>query len=188
MINSKKIFYHVVTERPMEIGQEIIFDDNHHSGVYERIYKEKEAVVKIYSGKNIELTDDIKKALREFALEEVRINSHPEYPSRLSCLYVSNTLEEAEFWYDMFISQGRPTFQLVKVEVEGSYFTGDAWNCFEGTNDRLKNLELAKKYWNNEPNLKGENPIVETLVDGKIKVIEIIKENKELSGEIYERK
>ena len=174
----KKVFYHVVTERPMYLGQEIIFDDNHHSGVFERIDKEKESVNKLYSGEKIELTDDIKKALREFALEEIRIKDFPNYPSRLSCLYVSNTLEEAEFWYNIFIEQGRPTFQMVKVSVDGSDFTGDAWNCFEGTSDKNNNLELARRYWNNEDNLRGEKPIVETLVDGRIKVIEIIRENK----------
>ena len=171
-------FYHVVTERPMYLGQEIVFDDKHHSGVYERIYKEKELVNKVYSGIEVELTDDLKKALREFALEKVRVKEFPDYPSRLSCLYVSNTLEDAMFWYNIFIEQGRPTFQLVKLSVDGSYFTGDAWNCFSGTNDINCNLELARRYWENKPNLKGEKPIVETLVDGKIKVIEIIKENK----------
>lgn len=188
----KKVFYHVVTERPMYLGQEIIFDENHHSGVFERINKEKELVDKLYSGEKIGLTDDLKKALREYALEEIRLNEFPNYPSRLSCLYVSNTLDEAMFWYNIFIEQGRPTFQIVKVEVNGSYFTGDAWNCFKGTSDKNKNLELARRYWNNEDNLRGEKPIVETLVDGKIKVIEIIKENKKdldlyNGGEIYDK-
>ena len=183
----KKVFYHVVTERPMYLGQEIIFDSNHHSGVYERIYKEKKLVDKVYSGIEVELTDDLKKALREFALEEVRVKDYPDYPSRLSCLYVSNTLEEAEFWYNIFIEQGRPTFQIVKVSVDGSHFTGDAWNCFSGTSDINHNLELAYRYWENKPNLRGEKPIVETLVDGKIKVIEIIKENKK-DLDLYEER
>lgn len=181
-----KIFYHVVTERPMYLGQVIIFDENHHSGVYERIYKEKESVDKLYFGEKIELTDDIKKALREFALEEVRLEKYSNYPSRLSCLYVSNTLEEAEFWFNIFIEQGRPTFQIVKVEVDGSYFTGDAWNCFKGTDDIKTNLQLAHNYWENKQNERGEKPIVETLVDGKIKVVEIIKENKK-DLELYNR-
>lgn len=153
----KSDFYHVVTERPMYLGQVIFFDENHHSGVYDRIQKEKELVDKLYLGYKIELTNDLKKALREYALEEVRKRSFSDYPSRLSCLYVSNTLEEALFWYNVFIEQGRPTYQIVKVSVDGSYFTGDAWNCFEGTSDRDKNLELAYNYWNNVKNSKGEN-------------------------------
>lgn len=44
-----QIFYHVVTERPMELNQEIIFDDNHHSGVYERVYGLEDVVNDIYS-------------------------------------------------------------------------------------------------------------------------------------------
>lgn len=173
----KKFFYHVVTERPMYLGQEIIFDENNHSGVYERIYKEKDLVDRVYSSENVTLTDDLEKALREFALEEVRVKEFPNYPSRLSCLYVSNSLDEALFWYNVFVEQGRPTFQIVKVEVDGSYFTGDAWNCFKGTVDINKNYELARRYWNNEKNTRNESPIVETLVDGKIRVVDIIREN-----------
>ena len=29
--------YHVVTDRPMSVGQKIIFDENNHSGVYQRV-------------------------------------------------------------------------------------------------------------------------------------------------------
>ena len=48
---------------------------------------------------------------------------------------------------------------------------------FKGTKDKEENLRLARKYWENEPNEKNETPIVETLVDGTIKIVEIIKEN-----------
>ena len=170
-------FYHVVTEKPMKLNQKIIFDGINHSKVYERINKEKELVDKIYSKEDIELTDDLRKALREFALEEVRKNEFPNYPSRLSSLYVSKTLKEAEFWYDLFIKKGRKTFQLVKVEVDGKIFTGDAWNCFDGTENIENNLELARRYWNNEKNLTNKEPILETLVSGNIKVVEIIRVN-----------
>ena len=44
-----KTYYHVVTERPMELGQEIIFDANHFSGVYERVYNFFNMVEDIYS-------------------------------------------------------------------------------------------------------------------------------------------
>lgn len=177
----KKIYYHVVTEKPMEIGQEIIFDDNHHSGVYNRVYKLKDKVDEIYSNpenfKDIELDHHLKVAFRELALEEVRQKKYPNYPSRLSSLYVSETLEEAEKWYNMFIEWNRLTYSIIKVEVDGNEYIGDAWNCFEGTIDREKNLKLAEEYWKCKRNNIGKEPIVEILVNGKIKVIEIIKEN-----------
>ena len=176
------IYYHVVTDKPMKVGQELIFDDNHHSGVYDRVYSYKEKVDDIYKNpevyKNIELEHHLKVALRELAMEEIRKEKYPEYPSRLASLYVSNTLSEAEKWYNLFIELGRPTYAIVKVEVDGNIYIGDANNCFDGTIDKNKNLELAENYWKYKENIEGKEPIVEILASGKIRVIEIVKENK----------
>lgn len=179
-----KIYYHVVTERPMVLNQEIVFDENHHSGVYDRVYAFKDKVEEIYANskkyEGVELEHHLKVALRELALEEIRKEKYPDYPSRLASLYVSNSLEEAEKWYKMFIEWGRPTYSIVKVEVDGNVYVGDAWNCFEGTIYKNKNLELAENYWKYEKNNRGEEPIVEILANGRIKVTEIVKENKEV--------
>ena len=68
--------YHVVTDRPMYVGQEIIFDENHHSGVYQRVYEKIDIVNKIYANPSEYNADDLEHhtsvALRELALEEVR--------------------------------------------------------------------------------------------------------------------
>ena len=139
----KKTYYHVVTERPMEVGQVIVFDENHHSGVYERVYAYKDKVEDIYNNPekyvDKELEHHLKVALRELAMEEVRKEKYPNYPSRLASLYVSNSLEEAKKWYNMFIEWGRPVFSIVKVEVDGNVYVGDACNCFDGTIDKKKN-------------------------------------------------
>lgn len=178
-----KIYYHVVTDRPMELGQELVFDDEHHSGVYNRVYELKDKVDEIYKNpeayRNVELEHHLKVALRELAMEEIRKEKYPEYPSRLSSLYVSNTLEEAEKWYNLFIEWRRPTYSIVKVEVDGNVYVGDAHNCFDGTIDKNKNLELAENYWRYKENPVGKEPIVEILANGKIKVLEIVKENKQ---------
>ena len=178
------VFYHVVTDKPMYLGQEIIFDNNHHSGVYNRVYELKNKVDDIYTNpdkyEGTEFDHHLKVALRELALEEVRQEKYPQYPSRLSSLYVSNTLDEANKWYDLFIELGRPTYQIVKVEVDGNVYVGDAHNCFEGTISKSKNLEMAEYYWSSKTNFKGKEPIVEILVDGKIKVVEIVRENEKI--------
>lgn len=175
----KKIFYHVVTERPVKLNQVISYDENHHSGVFERVYKLKDEVKDIYANpsKYQKLTHHQKVALRELALEEVRKKYYPMYPSRLESLYVSKTIEEAKEWYEYFKRLGRPTFQIVKVETTGNAFTADACNCFDGTTDKEKNIELSKIYWEGQENKLGKKPVYETIVSGKIKVIEIIKES-----------
>lgn len=173
----KNVFYHVVTEKPMKLDQEMVFDEYRHNFIYKKIDKYRGKVNRVYE-KKIKLEDEeLKKALREYALEEVREKEFPNYPSRFSSLHVSRTLKEAEVWYDLYISQGKTTYQIVKIETDGRVFTGDAWNVFDGTDNKEKNLELARRYWTNEKNLVNEEPVYETLVDGKIKVIEIVKEN-----------
>ena len=174
----ENVFYHVVTERPVKLNQIIRYDNNNHSGVYERVYSLKDEVEDIYANpsKYQNLTHHQKVALRELALEEVRKKDYPMYPSRLESLYVSKTLKEAIEWYNYFKRLGRNVFQIVKVETDGNTFTGDACNCFDGETNREKNLSLAKIYWEGKDNKLGKKPVYETIISGKIKVIEIINE------------
>ena len=60
--------------------------------------------------------------------------------------------------------------------TDGQIYIGDSWNCFEGTINQENNLKLAKRYWSSKKNQLGKEPIIEVLVNGKIKVIEIVKE------------
>ncbi len=172
--------YHAVTERQMYLGQHIIFDANHRSGVYQRVMERKEIVEEIYEKpekfESIELEYPVVIALRELALEEVRKEKYPEYPSRMGCLYVSESLQEAEQWADYFMSLNRPTFQIVKLKITGSRFVGDATKCFYATIDKEENLKLAERYWKNEENPSDEPPIKEILAGGDIEIVEIVKE------------
>ena len=172
------IVYHVVTDRPMYVGQSIVFDEDHHSGVYSRVMEKLPIVNEIYAHPEDhdyrELEHHTSVALRELALEEVRQAKYPEYPSRMACLYVSKTIEEAEKWADLFSDLGRPTYSIVSLEVNGRCFTGDATNCFDGRTDKTENLKLAEKYWSVDQD--GEYKIREMLIDGDIRVKEIIRQ------------
>lgn len=169
--------YHVVTEQPMELGQIIIFDKNNSSGVKKRVKDREKIVDSIYKNPSIykdkELDHHTKVALRELALEKVRLTHFKECPSRLNCLYTTKTLEEANYWGDYFIKLGRAVYQIVKLKVVGRSFTANACNCFEGTINKDKNIELSFAYWTNQHN---NNQLSETLVDGTIEVVEITKE------------
>lgn len=170
--------YHVVTEKPMYIGQHIIFDKNHHNGVWKRVNERIDIVSNIYNNpekyKSVELEHHTSVALRELALEKVRAKKYSDYPSRMACLYVSKTLEEAEKWFDYFVSLGRPTFQIVKLKINGNVFYGDAEKCFDGKLTEEENLILAERYWENKN--FDDDSIIEMLADGDIEVVEIIKE------------
>lgn len=174
------IVYHAVTERPMRKGQHILLGQENHNGVYARVMDKLEAVNRIYASPaayaGVELEHHTAVALRELAMEEVRQRLFPQYPSRMACLFVSQTLEEAEKWAAFFANDcRRPTYHIVKLRVQGRLFAGDACNCFDGTPDKAENLRLAENYWHNGPNGEGR-PITELLADGDILVEEILRE------------
>jgi len=172
--------YHVVTERPMTLGQTIVFDGTHESGVLRRVRAKEAEVREIYRHPERydaeTLEHHTRVALRELALERVRREAFPDLPSRLACLYASGTLAEAEKWAELFLAWGRPTFAIVRLETAGPVFLGDAQNCFDAVTDEAENLALARRYWENLPNLRGKPPIPEWLVGGTIRVAEIVKE------------
>lgn len=93
------IVWHVVTERPMHAGQQIVFDEQHHSGVWQRVMELLPQVERIYRDPaafmGTALPHHLSVALRELALEEIRRTEHPELPSRMACLYTSATMAEA---------------------------------------------------------------------------------------------
>lgn len=174
------IVYHVVTDRPMHVGQKIIFDESHHSGVYQRVIEKLETVHEIYQNPAKYDADTLEHhtsvALRELAMEEVRKEKYPFYPSRMSCLYVSKTYAEAERWGEFFAHIGRPTYAIVQLNVEGNCFIGDATKCFDGQTDKSANQRLANLYWENPQTEDHQNAVCEILVDGEITVVSVLKE------------
>ena len=136
----------------------------------EKIYRNPDAYT------DTELTHEVDVALRELALEKVRKEKYPQYPSRMAALYVSRTFQEAEQWADYFSGLGRPTYGVAKIRVSGNTFEGDACKCFDGSVYEAENLRQAEIYWRNEPNEDGSPSIVEILADGDIEVVEIMKE------------
>jgi hypothetical protein len=174
------IFYHVVSDRPKYIGQHFVLNKEHPNGVYARVREQMGIVEDIYKNpgkyEGTELSHDVGVALRELALEKVRKEKYPQYPSRMAALYVSRTYKEAEQWAEYFARIGRPTYCVAKIQVSGKIYYGDAYKCFDGTVSEEDNLKLAEKYWLNRPNEDGQEPIIEVLVDGDIEVVEIMKE------------
>ena len=174
------IFYHVISDMPKCAGQRIILDEEHPNGVHKRVYEKMDIVEDIYAHpekyEGTELSHDVDVALRELALEKVRKEKYPDYPSRMASLYVSKTFEEAEQWGDYFARLGRPTYGIAKIEARGNMYEGDAYKCFDGTISEAENLRQAENYWRNDSNEDGHRQIVEILVDGDIEILEIVKE------------
>ena len=174
------VFYHVVSDVPKQARQHFVLDEKHPNGVYDRVYAQMGVVEDIYKNpekyEGTELSHEVSVALRELALEKVRKEKYPQYPSRMAALYVSRTCEEAERWGEYFARIGRPTYGVARIEVSGNCYYGDASKCFDGTVSEEENLRLAEIYWLNGPNEDGHEPIIEVLADGDVEIVEIVKE------------
>lgn len=186
--------YHLVTRNKMTLGQVIYFDMDQKNTLYrffferEQLNAKGEDFIQIlnghYTNEGLNLSKEnaevaIKyagqtiRAIREIIVEMVRLQEHPEYPSRLSCLYAAKSYEDALKWKEVFDTYDRNVLQMVKLRVVGS--------CFEGDGNLLpkedgvpfsQKIEQAKEYWRG--NVKGE--LTELLINGTIEVVEIIED------------
>ena len=53
---------------------------------------------------------------------------------------------------------------------------GDATKCFRGCLSKEENLKLAEAYWEREADTDDQQAVCEMLVNGRITVVEIVKE------------
>ena len=181
-------YYHLVTRIPMYEGQIIDFSGDGNNRLYD-FWMKREArrndgadVFQVlnesdYSDAGKLVIQDYvynqSRAVRETITELVRATEFPEKPSRLKCLYVCKTVEEAEKWKENFLSYNRKILQMVELSSDGDSFTGDAIFLPQINGDSFeKKIAQAREYWSGK--IKGE--LVETLLGGKIKVERIVEE------------
>jgi hypothetical protein len=186
--------YHIVTRKKMSLGQKINFDKNQKNTLFhfffekEQMNSKGEDFIQILQGHYsndglkmdkenadvaIRYVDQTIRAIREVIVEMVRLQEHPEYPSRLSCLYAAKSYEDALRWKELFDSYNRKVLQIAKLRVIGNIFEGDG--SLLPKEDGVpfsQKIEQAREYWNG--NVKNELP--ELLINGKIEVVEIIDE------------
>ena len=193
-MKENKYFYHLVTNKLMEVGQYIDFSGETTNTLY-KFFFEKEFknsrnhdVNRIISDNttvngtvlNTEdsgvvnaYLDTVSRSIRETITEMIRLKYFPEYPSRLSCLYAARDFDEVLRWMDVFESYHRKVLQIVKIDTDGTYFVGDG--DLLPTNDATsfeKKIAQAMKYWSGF----HEGVLPEVLLNGKIRVIEIVKD------------
>ncbi|WP_249902268.1 DUF2441 domain-containing protein [Paenibacillus sp. PK3_47] len=131
-----------------------------------RLNRENTDVALAYTGQTI-------RAIRETIVEMVRLQEYPEYPSRLSCLYAAKSYEDASKWKEIFDSYDRKVLQLVKLQVTGGLFEGDA-NLLPKENavSFSQKIEQARAYWKGN----SRHELSELLINGEIEVIEVIED------------
>lgn len=188
------ILYQVATDMNYKVGDVFTFDSTTTNGQYNRVFnstylhgedrlsdyvslvgtkkfkkfKSKQEVLDI--GSALEAYDVITK---ELAIEEVRKELYPEYPSRFHCMYLSENKELAINNVDNFFKQNPKgkIYQAVAVKLNGKIFkAGDVYMSREGQSYNYYK-QKAYKYW------AQQNPsfVKEILFEGKAEIVEILK-------------
>lgn len=132
----------------MEQGQLLSIGESWESGVYRRVMEKLPVVEQIYnapkSWEEKELEHHTMVALRELALEQVRRERFPQYPSRLHCLYVSESLEESRQW-GMFLPAGPPHLPYREARDFRQKICGERKPVFSGDPEPGAELGACRK-------------------------------------------
>ena len=182
----KEIFYHANSGKELEVGDTLIFNSSTHNKMYEEVYNNEYKLNNMDANEllcNKKKSSDLSNeelnlllntinndafVLRELALEEIRKEKYPDYPSRLNCLYVTKVKEDAVNWSNILKRNNKECKQILTLECTGELFIGDG-NLMKRQNiSYQEQLNNADKYWSNKT-----NEVPEYLFYGEAKVIGI---------------
>lgn len=182
-------YYHLVTRKPMYIGQKIIFDKKNKNRLYsfflDNNFKNKsneswdQIIQRLDTTLDSEESSFLKnslshtsRAIREVVTEMIRLESFPLLPSRFECLYGTENLDDLIEWKELFESYNRIILQIVKLESTGPVFKGNA-SLLPDLEDSsfLEKIDQAKEYWSSPT----DNHLSEVLIGGEITVTEIVE-------------
>ena len=188
-----KIFYQVATDRDYKVGDVLNFGENfngvgnrvmnsqfckeqplHKLGFdylnSKRIFKDKKLVLDLCLSL---LEADF--VIRELAAEDVRKEKYPNFPSRLRCMFLSETKEELlKNFAEMKKSNPEKHFQAVAVKLNGEVFYANEKGLKRDGLSFLANKKVAEEYWGQNQNSTA--CIKEILFEGQAEVIEILQE------------
>lgn len=188
---TKEIYYHINTGKKLLIGDTLDIG-NTYNNFYHEIYNTEylnnnkdanECLLEMQKNKTLtfknvteanlvfKTVNDSAMITRELIFEEARKEINPELPSRFKCLYVCQNINEINNWLEIFKRTDKTNIQIVKLELTGNIFCGDASLILRQNISLNKKKEQAKKYWNG---IKDKS-INEYLFIGTARVIDIIE-------------
>ena len=167
---NKKIYYHANSGKEVKVGDILKFDSSTHNRMYDEVYNNEYKLdgidtneLLINKKKNAETNisiDELKLifntvnndafVMRELALEEIRKNKYPDYPSRLNCLYVTKEKEDALEWSNILKRNHKQCTQILTLELTGELFAFDGSLMKRQNSSYQNHLKVAEKYWGQE--------------------------------------
>ena len=190
------VLYQVATDRNYKVGDCLEFGKNlngngfrvlksqfnngkksyHHIGFdyinNSNIFKNKKLLVNVCKA-----FSEMDFVLRELAAEEVRKTEFPDCPSRMKCMFLSDTKEKALSNLKEFYKNGKgKIYQAVAVKLNGEVFYAKTVGLERNGLSYEQYCNVARKYWAQNQNAQDE--VKEILFEGKAEIVEILAELK----------
>ena len=115
------------------------------------------------------ISDHFMQYARELIWEEVRSKNFPSLPSRLRCIWLAVSLDDAKIWAARMKLE--KNFQILKVNADGNFHIADESFLVGDSEAYSKSVENAQRYWKGELN---EGGLREVLFEGNLKVIDTV--------------
>lgn len=188
------VLYQVSTDRHYKVGDILTFGETY-NGQGKRINESKFNNGKnayynlgynylnnknIFKNKKIvlEMSNSLSESdfvIRELAVEEVRKEFFPEYPSRLKCMFLSDKKEVVLKNLTSMYKKGFGThFQAIAVKLNGKIFYAKSVGLKRNGLSYGEYKEIAREYWSQDQDCGDE--VKEILFEGRAEIIEIFEE------------
>lgn len=188
------VLYQVATDRNYKVGDVLHFGEEDNFQAYRvwnsKLYDDKGRFAKqgydfvqskkIFANKKLvkKLSKAIEEAdfiIRELAIEEVRKTKYPDEPSRLRCMFLTDSKEDCLKGVKTFYQKGHGShFQAIAVRLNGKVFYAKEKAIGRWGLSYKEYSKLADEYWSQNQNSNVK--IQEILFEGEAEVIEIMDE------------
>lgn len=188
------VLYQVATDRNYKVGDVLHFGEEDNFQAYRvwnsKLYDDKGRFAKqgydffqskkIFANKKLvkKLSKAIEEAdfiIRELAIEEVRKTKYPDEPSRLRCMFLTDSKEDCLKGVKTFYQKGHGGhFQAIAVRLNGKVFCAKEKAIGRWGLSYKEYSKLADEYWSQNQNSNVK--IQEILFEGEAEVIEIMDE------------
>ncbi len=115
----------------------------------------------------VEVAEHYVMLCRELIMEQVRKEAAPNAPSRQTCLWLADTVDEARAWHARLGGTGA----IARLRLNGTIHRADASLLLGDSEPLTETYARARKYWLGE---QSNAPELETLFSGTAKIVKIL--------------
>lgn len=164
-----KYYYHLVSGRTFNVGDELVVGEEGYGG-WKDVYESAHLKKLIDSGADKQLLiEEFDFIIRELAAEEVRQKEFPDFPSRLSCLWLCEDIKDCQKRVEPFKRLGINVTQIIKASLSGKIINVNTNHIKKSGSTYNEYKQKARNFFTDTK--KSKDSVV--MFSGKLKVEQV---------------